>query len=283
VARFRQHFAVEDDEGGQFLCLTRGRALRPLVGDRVGWERRDDGSIVTAVHERSSCLTRIDSRGRCEPVAANVTQLVIVAAHEPPPDWFLIDRYLVAAELMPARAVIVINKCDLEPNEPASTALYREIGYHVISTSAQRRTGLETLAAVMTGELSVLVGQSGVGKSSLTNSLLGEHAREIGALTGKGKQGRHTTTTASLLRLPGGGQLIDSPGVRSYAPYIPDSRRVATCFREFRQYADRCRFADCEHRAEPDCAVKAAVACGAVSAQRYESYFKLRATLESLG
>jgi ribosome biogenesis GTPase len=134
----------------------------------------------------------------------------------------------------------------------------------------------------MARELSVLVGQSGVGKSSLTNALLGAHAREIGTLTGKGKQGRHTTTTASLLRLPGRGELIDSPGVRSYAPFIPDARRIASGFREFRQYADRCKFADCSHRAEPGCRVKAAVAAGTISAQRYESYVKLRATLESL-
>jgi ribosome biogenesis GTPase len=283
VARFRRHVAVEDDSGRQFLCLTRSRSLQPLVGDRVLWESQDDGSfVVAALQERESCLTRSDARGRCEPVAANVTQLVIVAALEPRPDWHLIDRYLAAAELLPARAIIVINKCDLAHADLPPLRIYRDIGYRVILTSAKRRIGLEELAAAMLGERSVFVGQSGAGKSSLTNALLGEPALALGAVTAEGKQGRHTTTTAALLRLRNGAELIDSPGVRSYAPYLDDPHAVVRGFKEFEPFVQRCRFVDCRHDVEPGCAVKAAVEAGAIARERYASYVKLRTVLESL-
>lgn len=283
VARFRRHVAVEDERGEQFLCLTRGRSLNPLVGDRVTFERAGDGTaFVSAVSPRKSTLTRIDSRGRCEPVAADVTQLLIIGAPEPRVDWFLVDRYLVAAELLAAEALIVMNKCDLPDSEPESLNRYRDIGYGVILTSAKKRIGIESLADAMRGKRSVMVGQSGVGKSSLSNALLGEHVQAIGALTEKGKQGRHTTTTAVLVRLANGAELIDTPGARSYAPYIEHTGDIAQGFKEFRQLLGRCRFADCAHRAEPDCAIKAAVAGGRISAERYDSYTKLRATLEAL-
>jgi ribosome biogenesis GTPase len=283
VARFRRHVAVETEKQAQVMCLTRGRSLKPLVGDRVTWDSGHDGTaVISAIMPRQSTLTRIDSRGRCEEVAANITQLLIVAAPEPRPDWFLIDRYLVAAQLLPAAAVIVINKCDLIENEIARLDTYRDIGYSFLLVSAKRHTGIEALADVMRGERSVMVGQSGVGKSSLSNALLGEQIQAIGALTEKGKQGRHTTTTSQLVRLPNGAELIDSPGVRSYAPYIETRANIAAGFREFTQQAGRCRFDDCAHVAEPSCAIKAAVEAGTISAERYESYVKLRTMLESL-
>jgi ribosome biogenesis GTPase len=194
----------------------------------------------------------------------------------------LIDRYLVAAQLLPAAAVIVINKCDLLNDELARLDVYRDIGYSVLLVSAKHGTRIETLAGAMEGQRSVMVGQSGVGKSSLSNALLGEQVQAIGSLTEKGRQGRHTTTTAVLVRLPNGAELIDTPGVRSYAPYIENRADIAGGFREFEQRSGQCRFDDCAHVAEPGCAIKAAVEAGTISAQRYESYAKLRAMLESL-
>jgi ribosome biogenesis GTPase / thiamine phosphate phosphatase len=283
IARHRRHVIVEDERGGQHLCLTLGRSLDLLAGDQVDWERRSDGTaVVKAVASRRSTLTRIDSRGRQERVAANVTQLVIVAAPAPKPDCLLIDRYLVAAELMGAAATLVLNKADLVAEPFAPLEVYRRIGYAVCLTSAKRGTGLPALERRMRTHCNVMVGQSGVGKSSLLNALLGEALQAVGELSDKGGQGKHTTTTAVLVRLPGGGELIDSPGVRGYAPFIADARDIEHGFREFAPFLGRCRFDDCAHRAEPDCALKAAVAAGAVDAHRYESYLKLRGLLESL-
>jgi ribosome biogenesis GTPase len=283
VARHRRHIDVEDVDRSRHLCLARRRDLNPLVGDRVLWHREADGTcVVTEVLDRDSTLTRIDSRGRCEPVAANVTQLLAVAAAAPEPDWFLLDRYLAAAELMYMRGVVVFNKMDLVEQAPDLLHVYESIGYPVHRISVRARAGLGTLGAAMRGHRSAMVGQSGVGKSSLLNALLGERAQGTGALAGKGGHGRHTTTAATLYRLPAGGELIDSPGVRNYAPYIEEPADVQHGFRELREQLGRCRFDDCLHRAEPDCAVKAAVAAGRVDSRRYDSYTKLCALVESL-
>lgn len=253
------------------------------MGDRVLWQLEADGTcVVTDVLDRDSTLTRIDSRGRCEPVAANITQLLAVAAATPEPDWFLLDRYLAAAQLMQMRGVVVFSKMDLVEQAPDLLHVYERIGYPVHRISVRTRAGLDALEAAMRGHRSVMVGQSGVGKSSLLNALLGERAQGTRALTEKGGHGRHTTTAATLYRLPTGGELIDSPGVRNYAPYIEKPAEVRHGFRELREPLGRCRFDNCLHRAEPDCAVKAAVAAGRIDPRRYESYTRLCALVESL-
>lgn len=285
VARYRRHAVVEDGDGNEHRCLLRGRGIKPLAGDSVEWRIAEDGTpVVEEILPRRSVLTRIDSRGRPEGVAANLSRLVVVVAPKPSPDWLLVDRYLVAAELGEIEAVIVWNKLEIAENEGAQhlRAVYASIGYPVLETSAKTRIGLDALADVLRGERSTLVGQSGVGKSSLINALLGENVQATGRLSGKGHHGRHTTTTSMLYRLPGGGELIDSPGVRHYAPHIDDVTHIDRGYREFRPYLAHCRFHDCRHRAEPDCAVKAAVEAGRIDSDRYESYLKLGETLEAL-
>lgn len=282
VARHRRHVVVEDATRTRRTCLTRGRRLAPLVGDRVLWRKDEGSSVVTAVLERESTLTRIDARGRREDVAANVDQLLVVTATEPKTDTFLLDRYLAGAELLRLRGGVIFNKVDLLPRAPDFLAVYATIGYPVHCTSARAGTGLDELSAVMRGRRSAMVGQSGVGKSSLLNALLGESAQAVGTLSEKSGHGRHTTTAAMLYRLPGGGELIDSPGVRHYAPYIERLADVQHGFREFRAQLGRCRFDDCLHLAEPDCAVKAAVASGEVEAGRYDSYAKMCELIRSL-
>ena len=276
VARFRRHALVEDHTGDVYDCQIQGRRLRPVVGDNVEWRREPDGTcIVQAVGPRDSTLRRLDSRGRPEAVAANLSQLIVVLAPQPEPDWFLLDRYLCAAELAGLKAVIAFNKMDLVENAPDTLEIYRRIEYRVVLTSAVEKTGLDELEQVFGTERGTLIGQSGVGKSSLFNELLGEAVQRVGRLSGRLLQGRHTTTTSVLHRHPDGGELIDSPGVRNYAPHIDRPADVQLGFREFVARRDQCRFDDCTHRAEPDCAVKAALREGIIYGGRYENYNRL--------
>lgn len=257
--------------------------LRPLVGDRVEWIRKAGGrGVIVRVLDRDRLLTRIDARGREEPIAANVTQLIAVIAPEPGVDWLLLDRYLAAAELSNLKAVIVLNKGDLIDSPLAELEDYRTIEYRVIETSAKLSVGIEALIEVASDQLSVMVGQSGVGKSTLMNAMIEQVKQPTGELTRKGRQGRHTTTASLLSHLPGGGDLIDSPGVRQYAPYLDDEKMVEHGYREFANLLGSCRFDDCRHLAEPDCAIKRAVAESRISDRRYRSYVNLFELTRSL-
>ncbi len=284
VARYKRHCLVEGPAGQRVSCQLQRRSLKPVVGDAVIWHAESDETTgtLTEISPRRSELTRIDSRGRPELIAANISQLVIVVAVDPAPDWFLLDRYLAAAELGPFAALIVFNKVDLAVEIPPELAEYSGLGYASCQTSAARHKGLDKLATEMRGNRSVMIGQSGVGKSSLLNALVGDALQTVGELSEKSGQGRHTTSTAVLYSVPGGGELIDSPGVRDYAPYIADSRVVANGFREFVPLLSECRFQDCRHLAEPNCAIKHAVMTGQLAQRRYASYRRLYELTESL-
>lgn len=283
VARYRRHCLVEGADASRVSCQIQRRALNPVVGDSVSWRPEADGTgTLTAISPRDNELTRIDNRGRPEIVAANLSQLVVVLAPDPAPDWFLLDRYLAAAELQGFEAIIAFNKLDRTETLPAELDVYARLGYLTIPTSAARGDGLVELSSAMKDKRSAMIGQSGVGKSSLLNAVLGDALQAVGALSEKSGQGRHTTSTAVLFALPGGGELIDSPGVRDYAPYIEEPRTVANGFREFGDKIPECRFQDCRHLAEPDCAVKAAVADEKISVRRYASYERLYELTASL-
>jgi ribosome biogenesis GTPase len=285
VAAHGRRVVVEDAGGVTHPCVLRGRRLRAVCGDRVRWEPQDTGrdGVVIATEPRSNALQRPDSRGRTEVLAANVTQLVAVCAERPPPDPALVDRYLAAAELMPCKALVLFHKVDLVADAAPAPwiAGLERLGYAVLRTSVRTNAGLDVLRRTLEGHTSILVGQSGVGKSSLLNALVPGLDAATAVLSAATGLGRHTTSAAVLHRLPTGGAIIDSPGVRDHAPAPIPPREVVRGFIEFAEPALECRFADCLHRDEPGCGVKTAVGAGRISARRYESYLGLLRLMES--
>jgi ribosome biogenesis GTPase / thiamine phosphate phosphatase len=286
VAAYGQRLLVEDDSGHTCPGFVGRRGLRVVCGDRVRW-RADQANGEVAVLEvlpRRTELARPDSRGRAEILAANLDQVVVVCAPEPAVDPFIIDRYLAAAELMGTRAVIAWNKIDLESNADAADLLeeFRATGYPVLRVSAHAARGLEALREALAGHSSILVGQSGVGKSSLLNALLPGLEVATAQISRATGEGRHRTTATTLHALSCGGSLLDSPGVRDFAPALDDPRLAAAGFREIVQAADHCRFSNCRHMREPGCAVKERVEAGLISPRRYESYRRLLRLTEDL-
>lgn len=256
--------------------LVPGRRLRPCCGDRVRWQPdpAEGTALVVAIEPRRNELARQPPRGaRAEILAANLTHLIVVTAPEPVADPFLVDRYLCAAEVMGCEAAVVHNKSDL-PGE-ANLEEHGNLGYAVFRTSSRTGEGLAGLRSWLGPGTGILVGQSGVGKSSLLNALAPDADAATRAVSEASGEGRHTTTASVLHRLPGHGSLVDTPGVRDFVPALPEPRRVMTGFREIVGLADDCRFADCLHRNEPGCAVHEAVASGAVVERRYDSYRRL--------
>jgi len=250
-----------------------------VCGDVVEYEYdAQHGELrVTAVRPRRTTLYRTDAGGRGEAVAANVDLLLVVVAPLPPSDLFVADRYLAAAASGGMQAAVVAGKCDLPADAglEAGLAGFRLAGYTVFHCSAPARQGLEPLLAAIGRRTAMLVGQSGVGKSSLTRALVPGSDAEIGALT-QDAAGRHTTTTARLYPLTAGGCLLDAPGVRDFSPAIQRLEPATLGFVEVARWAPACRFGDCRHLHEPDCAVRAASTSGAMDPRRYESYRRLR-------
>ncbi|HUO82237.1 MAG TPA: ribosome small subunit-dependent GTPase A [Gammaproteobacteria bacterium] len=280
IASHGRRVVVEDAAGARRLCLLAGRRLRAACGDRVRVEAGGAGSEcrVVEVLPRDNALERPDKRGRLQTIAANLTQIVAVAAPSPPPDLYILDRYLGAAALMRARALVVLNKADLEAEAAhlrRALGEYSRIGYTVIETSAVGAGGIDALAGALRSETSILVGQSGVGKSSLLNALLPGVDAATAELSRATGEGRHKTVVAVLHHLPRGGDVVDSPGVRDYAPPPVGPVDVSRAFVEIAAAAEGCRFADCLHLREPGCRVRAAVEAGSISPRRYESYRRL--------
>ena len=270
---------VRDGSGNVRKARPAGRRLSIVCGDRVRCEAdpAHDDVLAVEVRPRRTLLARASLRGDSEPVVANITQLVVVVAPMPKPDLFIVDRYLCAATAAGITGRIAINKEDLAANkiDGEELAAYGAAGYSHVCCSAKTGAGLDALRGLLAGAISVLVGQSGVSKSSLVGALLPQTAIETGTLV-REEEGRHTTTASRAYELETGGTLIDSPGVRDFAPAIDllDARTLG--FPEISARAGGCRFQDCRHMQEPGCAVIGAVESGGMSARRYESYRRLR-------
>lgn len=259
------------------------RSLKLAVGDDVLIEAEADGgawAIAEILPRRSRLARRAPGGGHGERiVAANVDQVIVVfAAANPEPHERMLDRFLVIAEGNQLRARVVVNKVELvgEPAARARFADYERAGYPVHYTSVKETLGLEPLRDALAERSSVLSGPSGVGKSSLMNSLYPGLNLRVGEISESVNKGKHTTVGALLHPLPDGGYVVDTPGLREVGLWALPPDELDACFPELREHLDGCRFGDCSHEVEPGCAVRAAVARGEVSARRYESYIKLR-------
>jgi ribosome biogenesis GTPase len=276
---------VQLDDGSTVQPAIRGRLFRadpPAVGDLVQVEPVQGEYALTAVLPRTSQFARraAGSVNKRQVLVANVDQvLVVLAAARPEPNLAMLDRFLVVVETNDLAACIVANKIDLTGIEHArgTFRLYEDVGYPVHYTSAETGEGLDQLKAVLSGKESVLVGPSGVGKSSLLNALYPGLDLKVGQISEAQGKGRHTTVGGLLIPLPGGAMVADTAGLREIGLWLIDPNDLPECFPELRPLMDKCRFTDCAHVAEPDCAVRAAVAEGEIHPSRYESYLKLRA------
>ena len=281
IVNYGKNQLVESVAGDIFRCVARRGLPQIVCGDEVDWLQTGNNSgVIEAIKPRRTVLYRANGSNGQRPLVANIDQLVVEAALEPALDYFLIDKYCVAAELAQIEPLIIINKADLinDKQRARITLLideYRDIGYSVVLTSALKETGIETFTACLSGKTSILVGQSGVGKSSLIKRLLPHRDIDIGKLSAASGLGKHTTTSTTLYHLPRGGHLIDSPGVRDFhLARVPDEE-LGNGFREFRPHLGQCRFNNCRHLSEPGCAINAAVAAGNILERRMESYRRL--------
>ena len=278
LAHYGQASLVETENGEVRRCSTRRNLPRTVCGDRVYWQASHAREgVITAVQERDTTLSRPDQNGRNRPVAANLDQIVIVIACRPSFEYGMLDRYLVAAELIGADPVIVVNKSDLLDADSLAKlqqrlSIYTAIGYRLLFTSTRNTDGLTDLHRQLEAHTSILVGQSGVGKSSLVQALLPEQDVRTGSLSQVTGLGRHTTTVAMLYHLQGGGDLIDSPGVRDFTLNRVPVEELERGFPELSPYLGQCRFHNCHHISEPGCAVHNAAREGAINPRRLDNY-----------
>jgi ribosome biogenesis GTPase len=290
VGRFGKHANVEDANGKLHKCHIRRTIESVVCGDSVIFcpsisdEPRDLG-IIEIVHDRKTVLTRPDYYDGVKPIAANIDQIIIVSSIVPTLSPHIIDRYLVACEDVQIQPVIVINKMELLDDEDREMvidllAVYHDIGYKVLLTSCVTGEGIADLAQLLTDNISVFVGQSGVGKSSLVNQLLPDADEVVGDVSQNSGLGTHTTTTAKLLHFTEGGDVIDSPGVREFSLWHLPDEQITRGFIEFRDYLGGCKFRDCKHGDDPGCLIREAVDNGSIDEARYESYHKIIDAME---
>lgn len=292
ISRFGKQAIVETASADrtQHKCYIRRTIKSVVCGDNVVFrpstteEERDRG-IIEVVIDRKSELSRPDYYDGLKPIAANIDQIIVVGSIVPALSTHIIDRYLVACEHAKISPIVVINKVelltpDLLVQVEKDLAIYTQIGYRVILASCVSQEGLDELTTVLKDKVNVLVGQSGVGKSSLINQLLPDSQEVVGEVSGNSGLGQHTTTAAKLIPFSLGGELIDSPGVREFGLWHLPVQDITQGFIEFREYLGGCKFSDCTHRNDPGCLIREAVDTHKINSERYQSYLKIVDSLD---
>lgn len=289
ISRFGQHADIETTDCEVLRCNIRRTVGGLVCGDEVFFRRAkvsdgDLAGVIEAIEERRSQLTRPDFYDGVKVVAANIDQILMVSAILPEFTPQIIDRYLVACEDMGIEPILVLNKIDLIDDEGLEFIneildIYRALDYKVHLVSTKTGEGIDALKQILVGKNNIFVGQSGVGKSTLVNTVLPDAdilTKEVSENSGLGQ---HTTTVSRLHHLPSGGNLIDSPGIREFGLWHLDVERVTWCFKEFREFIGGCRFRDCKHLNDPGCILVEAVEEGKITELRFDSYHRI---LESM-
>lgn len=285
IKRFSRHALIESTQGSIVHCSIRPLIDTLVAGDKVVWQAEGEHNkgVVISRYPRQSMLGRPDHRGQLKPVAANISQVMIVIAPKPEISWSLLDSYLVMVEYLGLQACIVLNKIDL-PCKALQQQLveqYEPLGYTLLFTGPQAKAHDKNLKYQLDNQTSVFVGQSGVGKSSLISRILPlESAISIGAISMSTELGKHTTSSSCFYHIPTGGALIDSPGVREFGLWHMPATEIAKGYREFLPYLSNCKFRNCNHINSPDCALLLAVSEKLISRQRYENYVKLSSNIK---
>jgi ribosome biogenesis GTPase len=276
------HCLVADATGTLHRCHPRNRrAPRPVCGDRVSWCADAVAGWIDSIEPRINLIERGDFRGRPRGLAANIDRIVVVTAPQPAPDLLLIDRYIVLGEALGIPLLVWCHKQDLAPAAPtprmqALQARCERRAIPWLSGSSLIDGGVDRLHTATRDETLILVGQSGVGKSSLTQSLIPTASRRIGAISATSGQGRHTTSETTWFERPDGGAVIDSPGVRTLRLDHLSAAAVDAAYPTIADAAQRCRFNDCRHGTEPDCAIRDGLASGMIDADEWQRWQRLR-------
>lgn len=274
ITRYGQRQLVENEQGRVFQSVSRQNIGLSVAGDRVLFQKtKHDEAIVTAIYPRDSELKR---QGKL--IAANIDQLWLVVALEPHYEFELIDRYLIMAENSKLPIGIIVNKIELSSDEKTTNKdfmHYKSLDYDVHFVSVKNQTNLDTFKEKLVNKSHIFLGQSGVGKSSLINSLIPDLELRVSEISNKSKLGKHTTTNTTIYHIPSGGDLIDSPGVREFQLENLTELEIKSGFKEFKALSSECRFRDCRHINEPNCAVKDSLDQGKISNNRYQSYLNI--------
>ena len=274
ITRYGQRQLVESNNGDLFQATGRQNIGLSVAGDRVLFQKVEgDEGVVTAIYPRKTELKRQDRL-----IAANIDQLWLVVAIEPHYQFELIDRYLIMAENSNLPINIIVNKIELSNNDNQLSnnfSHYIDLGYDVHFLSVKNKINLDKLKKSLVDRSHIFLGQSGVGKSSLINSLIPDLDLRVNEISTKSKLGKHTTTNTTIYHIPSGGDLIDSPGIREFQLDDLTEKQIVNGFREFKSLIGKCRFRNCQHINEPNCAIKKAIESGNINSSRYESYLNI--------